>query len=80
MRVRLTRKLARELNGVDLSNHEVGDVVDLPDGKGRMLVAEEWAVQERRFPGPLRLLAFRRSTDLGHRDDEDDVAFASQRR
>ena len=65
MRVRLTRKLARELNGVDLSNHEVGDVMDLPAGKARLMVAEGWAVQERRFPRPLRLVAFRRSTDLG---------------
>src|SRR5688500_40334 len=30
MRVRLTRKLADRLDGIDVKNHHVGDVLDLP--------------------------------------------------
>ena len=76
MRVRLTKKLAQVINGVDLSNHTVGDVMELPDAKGQLLVAEGWALRERRFDGLARVLAFRRSTDLGHHED-DDVSQAS---
>jgi len=77
MKVRLTRKLAQVLNGVDLSNHGVGDIIDLPGRKGRMLVAEGWAAEERRVGGgPSRVLAFRRDTDRGHHS-EDDVSQAS---
>jgi hypothetical protein len=76
MRVRLTKKLAQVINGVDLSNHTVGDVMELPDAKAQLLVAEGWALRERRFDGLARVLAFRRSTDLGHHED-DDVSQAS---
>jgi hypothetical protein len=44
MRVRLTRKLAEEIDGVDLSERDVGDVFPLPDDQARLLVAEKWAV------------------------------------
>lgn len=43
LRVRLTRKLAPVLNGVDISKSAIGDVLDLPDATARMLVAEGWA-------------------------------------
>ncbi|HTM04544.1 MAG TPA: hypothetical protein VL173_13630 [Vicinamibacterales bacterium] len=43
MRIRLTRKLAELLNGVDLSRHRVGDVFDLPLRDAQVLVAEGWA-------------------------------------
>lgn len=71
MRVRLTRKLAQEIDGIDLSSHDVGDVVDLPAPKARLLIAEKWAVPERRQAGPLRVVAFRRGDDLGHAQDEE---------
>jgi hypothetical protein len=78
MKVRLTRKLAQVINGVDLSNHDVGDTLDLPERKGRLLVAEGWAVEERRIgSGPSRVLAFRRDTDLGHHGGDQDVSRAS---
>jgi len=48
MRVRLTRKLAEQIDGVDLSRHNIGDCFDLPESEGRLLVAEEWAFLERR--------------------------------
>lgn len=43
LRVRLIRKLAERLNGVDLSKARVGDSLDLPSKDARMLIAEGWA-------------------------------------
>ena len=43
MRIRLTRKLADCLDGVDVSRYSVGDVLDLPEREAALLVAEEWA-------------------------------------
>src|SRR5437660_10762923 len=48
MRVRLTQKLAECIDGVDLSGREVGDVFDAPATDGRLLIAENWAILERR--------------------------------
>jgi hypothetical protein len=42
-RVRLTRKLAPALNGLDLSSLTVGEVVELSERDARMLIAEGWA-------------------------------------
>jgi hypothetical protein len=47
MRVRLTRKFADCIDGVDLSHRAVGEVIDLPLGDAILLIAEEWAVLER---------------------------------
>jgi hypothetical protein len=49
MRVRLIRKLAEVIDGVDLSAHNPGDLLDLPESHGRLLVAEHWAIPERRI-------------------------------
>jgi hypothetical protein len=43
MRVRLTRKLADCLDGVDLSDRRVGDVFELPTVEAHLLIAEGWA-------------------------------------
>lgn len=43
MRVRLTRKLADWVDGVDLSGHQEGDVLTLTGRKAQLLVAEGWA-------------------------------------
>ena len=43
VRIRLTRKLADELNGLDLRPFHVGQVIDLADPLARMLMAERWA-------------------------------------
>lgn len=79
MRIRLTRKLAREIDGVDLSHIDVGEVVNLPARKARLLMAEGWAIAERRGrrAGSLRVVAFRRDTDLGHSRDEQDASSGS---
>jgi hypothetical protein len=48
MKVRLTRKLADCLDGIDVSMHHVGDVIDLSPPEAQLLLAEEWAMPERR--------------------------------
>jgi hypothetical protein len=45
--VRLTRKYAEAINGVDLSHNDVGDRMPLPARDARLLVAEGWAEPER---------------------------------
>ena len=49
MKVCLTRKHADRIDGIDLSKHRVGDVLDLPAGDAQLIIAEEWAVPDRRF-------------------------------
>ena len=41
--VRLTRKYAEAIDGVDLSRNQVGDLLDLSARDARMLIAEGWA-------------------------------------
>jgi hypothetical protein len=48
MKVCLVRKLADRVNGIDLATYRVGDVLDLPQHQVEMLVAEGWAVTDRR--------------------------------
>jgi hypothetical protein len=48
MKVRLTRKLADVVDGIDVSAYRVGDVLDLPIPEATLLVAEQWAIAERR--------------------------------
>ena len=43
LRVRLIRKLAERVNGVDLSKVRAGDSLDLPSKDARILIAEGWA-------------------------------------
>jgi len=43
VRVRLTRKLAAVINGLDVSSIAIGDVVELAPSSAAMLIAEGWA-------------------------------------
>ena len=43
MKLRLTRKLAEFVDGVDLRGFEVGEVIDLPITAANLLIAEGWA-------------------------------------
>ena len=43
LRIRLVKKLAAILNGVDLSQRRVEQVFDCAEPEGRMLVLEGWA-------------------------------------
>lgn len=53
MRVRLLRKLADRLDGIDVSGYGEGDVIDLPRAQAHLLIAEQWALP---FRGPSREL------------------------
>lgn len=44
MRVRLTRKLAECIDGVDLSRSRTGDILELSPREARLLLSEQWAV------------------------------------
>ena len=44
MRVRLTRRLANSIDGVNLSAHQIGDVFEVTRHEAELLVAEAWAV------------------------------------
>jgi hypothetical protein len=48
MHVRISRKLADRMDGIDLSHCAAGDVIDLAEREARMIVAEGWAVFARR--------------------------------
>ncbi len=50
MRIRLVRKFANILNGVDLSHLSVGDVVEMAPHHAAMLVAEGWAQEVTNEP------------------------------
>jgi hypothetical protein len=43
IRVRLTKKLASILDGVDVSLLNVGEILELPDSSAALLIAEKWA-------------------------------------
>lgn len=43
MQVRLTRRLAECVDGIDLAHRHVGDLMDLSEHDAEMLVAEGWA-------------------------------------
>ena len=48
MRVRIVRKLADRVDGIDLTNCDVGEVIELPEPDGRLIIAEQWGVFARR--------------------------------
>jgi len=52
VRVRLTRKLAEALNGLDLRPFAIGEVIDLADPLAQMLIAERWAEATVRIDVP----------------------------
>jgi hypothetical protein len=46
VRIRLIKKLAEMIDGIDLRAHKAGDVLDLTRSEARLLLAEGWAVRE----------------------------------
>jgi len=46
MKVRLIKKLAECLDGVDLSHHRAGDLLDLQNREAELLIAEGWAIAD----------------------------------
>jgi hypothetical protein len=57
MAVRLTRKLADVIDGVDLSAFSVGDVLHLPWRGAWILIAEGWAEMIERRHRPRGIIA-----------------------
>lgn len=43
IRIRLTRKLALSMNGVDVSRLQVGDALELSDERAQMMIDQGWA-------------------------------------
>ena len=43
MRVKLVRKFANALNGIDLTTVDVGDIVELKPHQAALLIREGWA-------------------------------------
>jgi hypothetical protein len=69
MKVRLTRKHAERIDDVDLEGRGVGDVLDLGSREANLLIAERWAIPERR--GRELVTAHQRRTE----DSFEDKAF-----
>lgn len=44
MQVRLTKKFANAINGIDLTRARVGSLITVSERDGEMLIAEGWAV------------------------------------
>lgn len=65
LRVRIIRKLADVLNGVDVSRVQEGECVDLPPQQARMLIAEGWAELTDPYPIDARLPGCRANPDDG---------------
>jgi hypothetical protein len=61
MRVRLTKKLADEIDGINLAGHNVGDVLELPPAEAELLVAEGWATPERQSADRPRQVSYPQS-------------------
>ena len=56
LKVRITRKFAEFIDGVDLSTKRVGDVIEVPVRDAKLLIAENWAVNVSKGE-PLRIEA-----------------------
>lgn len=71
MRIRVTKKLAQCIDGVDVSRFHVGDVVDLPRYQAELLLAEGWAVPQayRAKPRQLSIRLVGRSKGAGTASD-----------
>jgi CheY-like chemotaxis protein len=84
MRVRLVKKLAEIIDGIDLHGRAVGDVLNLRAREAKLLIGERWAVRAERprrylsgIPPPRAVAAERPSASNPKRilvvDDNDDL-------
>jgi hypothetical protein len=62
MRLKLVRKLADAINGVDLTNVTAGDVLVVTPHQAAILVAAGWAEETPHAPGTLLNLKPRKSS------------------
>jgi hypothetical protein len=68
MQIKLTRKLADYLDGIDLSTCREGEVVDLPRIEAQLLIAECWAVPFYAPPNEIRSVSS--AVDRSMADDD----------
>lgn len=78
MRVRLTRRLANQIDGVNLAGHEVGDVLEVTPHDAQLLIAEEWAIPTTELPRPVA--SRMTSSDLLREDTDQPRRVQEQRR
>ena len=62
MKVRLTKKLAERIDGINLGSSRVGDVLDLSEPEARLLIAEDWATPRERRQEQSRIVEHERRT------------------
>lgn len=62
MRVKLVRKFANVLNGIDLTEVSVGDVLNVRPHQAAMLVAEGWAEEAPQPPGRVLTIQSKKRT------------------
>ena len=64
MRVRLVKKLAEQIDGIDLTRHRVGDFLLVSQRAAALLIAEGWAelAERRRTARAMAGLVERRAT------------------
>lgn len=67
MKVRLTKRLADFLDGVDLTGLSVGDVVELPPREARILIKEEWGIRVDPETRPVRRRTVQELTEAADR-------------
>ena len=62
MKVRLTKKLAERIDGINLGSSRVGDVLEFSEPEARLLIAEDWATPRERRLEPSRNVEHERRT------------------
>jgi hypothetical protein len=67
MQIRLTRKFAEAIDGIDLSHHIVGDVFNLSRPDAQLLIAEGWASRDLHPDRAASRPARANAADLRHR-------------
>jgi len=72
VKVRITKKFAEFIDGVDLTDSHVGDVIDVPVTDASLLLAERWAVPANDITQRVE------AADTGERADEPDSAARSK--
>ena len=84
MRIRLIRKLADAIDGVDISGYAAGDIISLRPDEARLLIAERYAVpvkprQGREIRQSTTPLEVAEAADSARRNTIDQLRRASER-
>jgi hypothetical protein len=77
MKVVLVRKLADVIDGVDVSAYSAGDLVDLNPSDAGLLIAEQWAILDRRTSRAACAVERRHHSQSARRKDHEIIDWAS---